>query len=251
MILLFFLGLIWGRILNQIAYILIYEYAPIAYTSGCSDCHVQFRWWQRLPLISYFMLRGRCPNCDAHLSIFNPMMELFAAFVLCALYYSQASCYLFAYFIFFSALLITFRTDIETMLISRLCTTGLIPVALVLSVVQALPISLFESMFGAVMGYLLLYGIMYIFFLVTKKQGMGLGDLDLLALIGAFTGPMGCWVSLLLGSTLGSITGIMLLLFCKKNKETPITFGPFLAIAAIAYVVWQPHIMACLFYTHL
>lgn len=244
---LFLLGVAWGRILNQIAYILVNEYAPITQTSSCSDCQYSFAWYQRIPLVSYLLLKGRCPECHSLLSPLNPLVELLTGLAVCALYYGQAHAYFLAYFIFFSALLVTIRTDMETMLIARMCTLHLIPVGLLFSACGLLPLSFFESMLGSAVGYLLLYGMMRFFFSLTGKQGMGLGDLDLLALIGAFTGSAGCWIALLIGSTFGSLAGCILMLLAQRSKEAPLPFGPFLALGAMAYVLWQQQLLALLF----
>lgn len=243
----FFLGVAWGRILNQIAYFFVHEHAPMTQTSSCPTCNRPFAWYQRIPILSYLLLRGHCPHCHIFLPPYNPLLELLTGIALCVLYYSHAHTYFLAYFLFFSALLITIRTDLETLLIARVCTVYLVPVGLLLSALGFLPLSFFESMLGAVLGYLLLYGMMKFFTLLTGRQGMGLGDLDLLAFIGAFTGPAGCWLSLLIGSTLGSLAGCMVMLITRRSKETPIPFGPFLALGAMVYVLWQQALLAFLF----
>lgn len=247
MFLVFLLGIAWGRILNQIAYLLIRDYAAITPCASCPHCHYTYAWHQRIPMLSYIVSRGKCPHCSAPLPPYSFCTELFTGLALCALWFGPASTYFPAYFLFFSALLVTIRTDLETLLIARLCTIHLIPIALLLSAVGLLPLSFFESMFGAAFGYLLLYGMMHFFTRLTGKQGMGLGDLDLLACIGAFTGPSGAWISLLIGSTGGSITGCVMMLIMKRSKETPIPFGPFLALGAMVYVLWQQQLLAMLF----
>jgi leader peptidase (prepilin peptidase) / N-methyltransferase len=240
-------GIVWGRILNHAAYLLVHEYASMTPTGACPACHHRFLWYQRIPILSYLFMRGRCPHCRSLLAPYNAFVELLTGLTLCALYYSQSAAYFAAYFIFFSALLITIRTDLETMLIARACTVYLIPLGLLLSTLKLLPLSLFESMLGATIGYLLLYGMMKLFSLLTGRAGMGLGDLDLLAFIGAFVGPSGCWLSLLIGSTLGSLAGCLIMLFMRRSKETPIPFGPFLALGAISFVLWKNQLLALLF----
>ncbi|MBS1986931.1 prepilin peptidase [Candidatus Dependentiae bacterium] len=242
------LGIAWGRILNQIAYLLIRDYAPITSCASCPYCQYTYVWHHRIPILSYVVSRGRCQQCSATLPPYNFFVELLTGFTLCSLWLSSpASTYFPAYFLFFSALLVTIRTDLETLLIARLCTIHLIPIALLLSAVDLLPLSFFESMFGAALGYLLLYGMMHFFTRLTGKQGMGLGDLDLLACIGAFTGPSGAWISLLIGSTCGSIAGCVMMLIMKRSKEEPLPFGPFLALGAMIYVLWQQQLLAMLF----
>ena len=129
------------------------------------------------------------------------------------------------------------------MLISRFATIFLIPVAFVASICNALPISLFQSVVGAFSGYAILFGFSKFFFLATKKEGIGQGDLELLALIGAFTGFLGSWLTLFLGSCGGTMLMIPYMLITKKSYGQKIPFGPFLACGAMAFVLWQQKIV--------
>jgi len=123
------------------------------------------------------------------------------------------------------------------MLISQYVTLYLIPIAFLCSWLHRLPISFFESLCGAIIGYFFLYSINYIFKYLTKKDGIGEGDFDLLCLIGSFSGILGCWASITIGSTLGSLFSLLYLLTTKKiTKTNYIPFGPFLAFGAIIYI---------------
>lgn len=155
--------------------------------------------------------------------------------------------YFLAYFIFFSALIVTIRSDIETMLISRFVTVFLIPLGLIFAATGLLPINIVSSMLGAMLGYGFLYGIERLSRAVTGKEGIGQGDLELLAFIGAFIGPLGCWISLLFGSLLGSFIGIAYLGSSMK-RDSKIPFGPFLAWGAIVYVFFQNQIVTWWFF---
>lgn len=155
--------------------------------------------------------------------------------------------YFFAYFIFFSALIVTIRSDLETMLISRFVTVFLLPLGLIFAALGLLPISLVSSMLGAMLGYGFLYAVGWFSRLMTGKEGIGQGDLELLSFIGAFIGPLGCWISLLLGSLLGSLIGIAYLGSTIK-RDTKIPFGPFLAWGAIIYVFFQKQIFSWWFF---
>ena len=102
-----------------------------------------------------------------------------------------------------------------------------------------MPISLYESVLGSIIGYAILYVIAVTFKAITKKEGMGQGDLELLAFIGSFTGPIGCIMTLFIGSTLGAVIGIAYMSLFKQNRTTMIPFGPFLAMGAMMYVLFQ------------
>ncbi len=151
-----------------------------------------------------------------------------------------------AYFIFFSALIITVRTDFETMLISRFTSLFLIPLGILFSLFKLIPITPLNSIIGTVIGYLAPFLFSKIFQLITGKEGIGNGDFELLAFIGSFTGLIGCWISLVLGSVLGSLFGLIQLLSGKAGRFTKIPFGPFLAIAAIIFGLFQEIILKIL-----
>jgi len=151
--------------------------------------------------------------------------------------------YIPAYFIFFSALIVTIRTDIETLLISRIVTLFLVPAGILFSFLKLLPITPLNSISGALLGYFFLYFFSKLFQKITQREGIGSGDFDLLAFIGSFTGITGCWMSLLIGSVLGSLFGIIQIILGKASRTTKIPFGPFLAIGALIFVLLQGSII--------
>jgi len=156
------------------------------------------------------------------------------------LYLRIENTYFLGYFVLFSALIVTIRSDLETMLISRWVTIALVPVGIVMSFTDTIPIAPLNSMMGAASGYLSLWFVGTLFYLVTRKEGLGQGDLDLLACIGAFTGIVGVWMTVLLGSLFGSIIGTAVLIYKGKfQRYMKLPFGPFLALGAITYVLFQ------------
>lgn len=233
------LFLCWGSFLNVVGYRLINEISIISPRSFCPHCTTTINWYDNIPIISWFILRGKCRHCKKSISILYPAIEILTAIILSLLYFWISPHYFISYFIFFSALLITIRTDLEFMLISRFVTIFLIPLGFLLSTAHLLPITLYESIVGAFIGYSFLLSIRFFFHLVTGKEGMGQGDLDLLAFIGSFTGIIGCWISLLIGSCVGSFFGLGYQLFFQPKEQAKIPFGPFLAGGAIIFVLLQ------------
>jgi leader peptidase (prepilin peptidase) / N-methyltransferase len=154
--------------------------------------------------------------------------------------------YWLAYGLCISALIVTIRTDFEKMLISRYLTWGLIPFAFFLSLFKLLPITTFESLLGALFGYTLLWGISKLFYYFRNIEGMGDGDMDLLAMIGAFIGVSGAWISLLLGSFFGVLASLSTICF-KGQFLRKIAFGPWLAAGALVYIFFGKQIMALIF----
>lgn len=241
--------LIWGSFLNVIAYRLVNDISLKKHRSFCCKCNTILAWYDLIPIVSWFFLKGHCRYCHQPISFLYPAIEILSAIIFYLLFLNIPFSYFISYFIFFSALIITIRTDIETMLISRFVTLFLIPVAFIFSFFNMLPITLIQIFFGLFFGYFLLFVISKTFLLFTKKEGIGQGDIELIAFIGAFTGIVGCWISLLLGSILGSIFGIILILFKNLNFQTRIPFGPFLALGSIIYVLYQDQILHLIFGT--
>ncbi len=239
LILLIPLFLCWGSLLNVVAYRLIKE-KDLLHRSRCVHCKQIIAWYDNIPLFSYVALRGRCRSCSKPISWLYPAIELFTTVVMTLLYLRVDNTYFLGYFVLFSALIVTIRSDLETMLISRWVTIALVPVGIIMSFTDTIPIAPLNSMMGAASGYLSLWLVGTLFYLVTRKDGLGQGDLDLLACIGAFTGIVGIWMTVLLGSLFGSIIGTTVLIYKGKfQRYMKLPFGPFLALGAITYVLFQ------------
>ncbi len=248
------LGLLcWGSFLNCMAYRLVHDVPFWGCRSICPSCLSAISLTDLIPLWSWFRLKGRCRSCNQAISLLYPLIEVLT--VLCGLgvYFKTPSEYWSINIIFISALLIVIRTDLETMLISRFTTLFLIPVAFVLSLTYfgytpLLLINISDAIRGALFGYFILFIINKVFLVCTKRQGIGQGDMELLAMIGAFTGVIGAWISLLIGSLLGSVVGVWLI--CQKSykMQALIPFGPFLAAGAICYTLFQTNLLNWLFY---
>jgi leader peptidase (prepilin peptidase)/N-methyltransferase len=241
------LFLCWGSFLNVIGYRIIRNINICWPRSFCTQCKHTLTWYDLLPIVSWIMLAGKCRYCRKHISFLYPFIEILTAVSMTALFLTTPTSYLFAYFIFFSALIITIRTDFEMMLISRFLTIFLVPIVWLMATLNLLPISLTESILGSIFGYFFLFCIAKIFAWWTKKEGMGQGDFEFLACIGAFIGPLGCWITLLIASTLGSILGLLYIIIFRPGANLRIPFGPFLAFGAIIYTIFQDYFAQLMF----
>lgn len=152
--------------------------------------------------------------------------------------------YPIGYAVFFTLLGVTLLTDAWVMLISRYVTLYAIPIALSLSIMKLLPLSFDESLFGAFFGYTLLKTIAYLAQKHFQQEALGQGDIDLLCMIGAFTGWPGCWFTLVIGSILGSLFGFLMLIkdrsWTLNNRQLPL--GTFLAMGAMLDVIFAKNI---------
>jgi leader peptidase (prepilin peptidase)/N-methyltransferase len=234
----------WGSFLNVLGYRFI-SGENIIPRSKCIHCQTTLRWYELIPLISYFFLLGQCRTCHHTISPLYPLIEVGTIASMWLLYESmpmpigELTENFIAYFIFFSALIVTIRSDFETMLISRLVTLYLIPVGFLFSYFGFLPIDLTTSLLSAVGGFAGFSLFAYLFKKIRGHEGIGEGDIDLIAFIGAFTGPVGIWISVMIGSITGSIFGLGFMLITGQKKSVRIPFGPFLAIGAMIFVIYQ------------
>ena len=241
--------LCWGSFLNVLAYRLILGQSIVKPQSSCPKCKKLIAWYDNIPVLSWLFLAGKCRNCKKSISFLYPFIEIFTTVILLLLYIYIPHHYFLAYFIFFSALIVTIRSDLETMLISRFMTMYLAPLGFFFSAYHMLPLSIIESICGAIFGYFFLQIINVIFKYLRNIDGIGEGDFDLLLFIGSFTGIIGCWTSITLGSLIGTLYGITSLISITSNDKntqslhaTKIPFGPFLAYGAIVFVFIQKYI---------
>lgn len=238
--LVFILSLLWGSFLNVVGHRLIRGLSIISPRSHCPLCKHAIAWYDLIPILSWFILKGHCRACGKHISALYPFIEFLTALTFTGLFTLVNPDFIPAYFLFFSALIVTIRTDLETLLISRIVTLFLIPLGILASFLYVLPLYPLESVLGSILGYGFLWATAKIFFLVTGKEGMGQGDLELLAFIGAFIGPLGVWATLLISTITGSIIGITYMRLMRKSHSIKIPFGPFLALGAMLYVLFEP-----------
>jgi len=234
----FFFFLAWGSYLNSLGYRLLHLESFNTYRSFCPTCNTIIAWYDNIPVLSWLILQAQCRQCKKPISWLYPAIEIFTPCALLALWTNVSAIYFPAYFIFFSALIVSIRTDLDAMLISRFVTLYLIPFGLLAAYFQKLPISLHLAVIGMISGYLLLWIPKKISLILAKKEGIGQGDIELLAFIGAFCGPYGCWIALTLGSIIGTLTTIICMALQRK-KINVIPFGPYLSIGAILFVVHQ------------
>ena len=244
MVLLILIFLCWGSFLNVLAYRLIKGESLLIPRSFCPTCKKIIYWYDNIPVISWIILKAKCRHCKSNISALYPFTELLTAVSMTCLYFTVNRHYFPAYFIFFSALIVTFRSDIEFMLISRFATLFLIPLGFLFSAIHLLPITLTNSIAGALLGYGFLFAVAKVFKYLMKKEGIGQGDLELLAFIGSFLGIIGCWISLLLGSIIGSIIGLFYIKLKGQSKQVKMPFGHFLAIGAMTFVFFEKYLIS-------
>jgi leader peptidase (prepilin peptidase)/N-methyltransferase len=206
--------------------------------SHCPHCLAPVRAWQNIPLLSYALLRGQCAHCKAPISIRYPLVELATALLSGYLAYTWgATPQTLAAIVLTWSLVALTMIDVDTQLLPDSITLPLLWAGLLLNT-QGLFTDLNAAVWGAAGGYLLLWSVFWLFKLLTGKEGMGYGDFKLLAALGAWMGWQALPLIIILSSLVGTVIGIAGILILGRDKNIPIPFGPYLAIAGWIALLW-------------
>ncbi len=211
--------------------------------SRCPDCLTVLAWYDLIPLVSWVFLRGHCRTCNCSISYLYPLIEGLTLIIFAGIVIFITPLFWLSYAVLSSALIVTVRTDLQEYAVSRFMSIYLVPLAWGLSFFNLLPISLGESIGGAVSAYSFLYLLRRVFYWYARVEGLGMGDVELLACIGAFLGIIGWWASLLVGACLGSIVGLLYLFFFGAHRYIRIPFCPFMALGAWIYLFFPEFFM--------
>lgn len=199
--------------------------------SHCPKCHTPVKAWQNIPVISYLLLKGRCHNCQTPIGVRYPAVEITTALLSGVLAWFFPWGWPLAAMIVFTWLLVTMSViDMDHKILPDVLTLGLLWLGLIANSFELFT-SLNSAMWGAVIGYMSLWTVYWIFKLITKKEGMGFGDFKLLAALGAWLGYEYILMIILLSSVVGAVVGIAGILIQGRDKDIPIPFGPYLAAA--------------------
>ena len=210
--------------------------------SRCPHCAHKIRAYENIPVISWLLLRGRCSECEAAIGWRYPIVELVTA-VLSALviyHFGVTAAGLSAMVLVWTLVALT-GIDFDTQLLPDRLTFPLAGLGLAVNS-QGWFVSPTQSIWGLLLGFLSLWVVVKIFYLITKKHGMGQGDFKLLAVLGAWLGPMMLPLIILLSSLLGSIVGIILMK--KYGESKPFAFGPYIAVAGIIALLYGTDILS-------
>lgn len=201
--------------------------------SRCPACAQPITALQNIPVASYLVLGGKCGNCKARISPRYPFVEALAGLLAgyAAWRFGFTLAGVGAMLFVFAMIALTF-IDLDTTLLPDDITLPLMWAGLLLNLNNTFT-SLTSAVIGAACGYLALWSVYWLFKLATGKEGMGYGDFKLLAAIGAWLGWQMLPLVILMSSLVGAAIGIGLIVFARHGRETPIPFGPYLAIAGV------------------
>lgn len=240
-------GLVWGSFLNVVIYRLPRRLSLIRPPSSCPQCQRHIKPYDNIPVVSFLLLRGKCRVCGAKIPLTYPLVEILTPASFLLLYGQHSlSWHFFASCLFASALIaLGFIDFFHQILPDEITLPGLL-----LGLVYAFfrpDLSLRQALIGAVTGsgiLLLIYGAYYI---LRKKEGLGMGDVTMMLMVGAFLGWQQAIFTLILGSLAGALVGIFLIFFLRKDFQYSLPFGTFLAPAAFISLLWGEKIIRAYF----
>ena len=206
--------------------------------SHCPHCKHVLSWYENIPLFSWLALRGKCRHCKAPISPQYPLVELLTMVLMVACVWRFGFGWQgFGAMVFTGFLIALSGIDLRTQLLPDQLTLPLMWLGLI-AAVDNLYMPAKPALIGAVVGYLSLWIVWWVFKQLTGKEGMGHGDFKLLAAIGAWTGLNGILPTILLSSLVGAILGSIWLAAKGRDRATPIPFGPYLAVAGWIAFFW-------------
>jgi len=210
--------------------------------SHCPKCNTEIKVYQNIPVFSYLFLRGKCANCQTSISLRYPFIEALTGILSVIVAYQLGGQIETLFALLLTWILVALSgIDFDHQLLPDNITLPMLWLGLFLSLFNVFtdPVS---SIIGAIAGYLILWTIYQSFKLLTGKEGMGYGDFKLLALFGAWLGWQYLPLIILLSSLVGAIIGTSMIIFVQRDKNIPIPFGPYLAIAGWIALLWGDEI---------
>ena len=226
-------GLLIGSFLNVVIHRLPREESLVTPRSRCPACQTPIRPWDNVPVVSFLLLRGRCRDCGQPISWRYPLVEGLTG-LLFALTVARFGMTFLALSLLFlvSALVVVAFVDIDHQVIPNAITLPGIPLGLLAGLAVGGP-PILDRILGALTGAGFLYLVLLYGSALYGRDAMGEGDLNLIALVGAFLGWRGVVVTILFGCVAGSFVGLTMIAFGRLGRRDHMPFGPFLATGAL------------------
>jgi leader peptidase (prepilin peptidase)/N-methyltransferase len=225
------LGLVVGSFLNVCIYRLPLNQSPVWPASRCPVCRAPIEPYDNIPVLSYLTLRGQCRACRAPISVKYPIIEALTGALFLAAYFMFEPPVLYQRLVFGCAMIVLFVIDLEHRLLPDVITLPGIILGFALSFFM--PPGWLDSLLGIILGGGSLWLIGEVYFRLRHEEGMGFGDVKMLAMIGAFLGWKLMLLALVLSSFLGSVIGLGMIAIRLGDLKYALPFGSFLAIGAL------------------
>ena len=213
-------------------------YNLVTPASHCPSCSAPVKPWMNIPVISWIFLRGKCASCGTRIGLRYPLVEIATALMSGLLLLKFEWGWPLLAMLVFTWLLITMSViDIDHKILPDTLTLGLLWLGLLLNT-QGMFTDLQSAVLGAALGYGVLWGFFWVFKLLTGKDGMGYGDFKLLAALGAWFGFQSLLTIIIMSSVVGAVVGIAGVIVLGRDRQVPIPFGPYLAMAGWIVAMW-------------
>lgn len=230
-------GLCAGSFLNVCIYRLPRRESVAWPASRCTTCTRALSWYENIPVVSWIVLRGRCRTCRAPVSWMYPIVEIVTALIFVSSYVLYGFTPTAAVRgVFACALIVLFVTDLQHHILPNIITVPGIAIGFVLSLF--LPPGWRDSLIGIAVGGGTLFAIAEAYYRVRDQEGLGMGDVKLLGMIGAFLGWKLVLLTLILASFAGSVAGGILIASGRGSMKYALPFGTFLAVGALIAAIW-------------
>lgn len=235
-------GALVGSFLNVCIYRLPVDKSIVFPPSACESCTRELSWYENLPIVSWLALGARCRTCKTPLSFRHPLIEALTALMFgAAAWYYGPSWLLVSRLVFGCALIVLFAIDLDHHLLPNVITLPGIVVGLAFSLVTE-P-GWLASLIGAVVGGGSLWLIAEVYYRVRHEEGLGMGDVKMLAMIGAFIGWPLMLVTLMMASFAGAFVGLLVIALRKGDMKYALPFGTFLALGAVLATTIGPRLL--------
>jgi leader peptidase (prepilin peptidase)/N-methyltransferase len=232
----FLFGAVAGSFYNVCVHRIPLGLSIVSPPSSCPACGARIPFYHNIPLVSYLMLGGRCAGCRTPIPVRYPVVEAITGGLTVALFvWFWPGPLFFVYFAFVSALVVITFIDLDHKIIPDVISLPGIAIGFACSLFLPYP-GYLSSIVGILAGGGILLTIALGYYVLTGSEGMGGGDVKLLAMIGAFLGWKGVLVTLLIGSFTGALIGVVSMLVFGRSGKHQIPFGPFLALGAVVYL---------------
>jgi len=239
---LFVLGLAVGSFLNVVIYRLPREESVAWPASHCTTCNRPLSWYENIPVVSWAVLRGRCRTCRSRISVQYPIVELITGVLFGGAYFAFGLTPLLPVRILFAcAMIVLFAIDLEHQILPNEITLPGIAIGFLCALF--LPPGWTSSLIGLLAGGLFPFLVAEAYLRIRKREGMGMGDFKMLAMVGSFLGWPLVWVTLILSCLLGIVIGGGALLVSRRGMDTRIPFGTFIAVAALVCAFAEPSVI--------
>lgn len=239
----FCLGAIVGSFLNVCIYRIPAGLSIVSPRSRCPQCLTEIRWYQNIPMVSWLVLRGRCATCRTPIPVRYPFVEGLTG-LLFALIFLRFGEHVVTpiFWLFAAALVVVTFIDLDHQIIPDVISLPGIPIGFLCACFIPF-VGWRDSLLGILLGGGSLYLVAFGYEWLTKKEGMGGGDIKLLAMIGAFLGWKAVLPVIFLSSLAGTLVGVPLMVLRKADGKLAIPFGPFLAAGSLIWLLSAPELI--------